>query len=77
MIYEMYYTAYKRLASLLAAKRDQSYSSVVSWNKCSTSFSLLRSAAITCLRGAAGLIVTIGALDLAISEGQELPSHVL
>ena len=34
-------TAYKRLASLLAAKRDHSYSSVVSWIRCSTSFSLL------------------------------------
>ena len=34
-------TAYKRLESLLAAKRDHSYSSVVSWIRCSTSFSLL------------------------------------
>ena len=69
-------TAYKRLASLLPAKRDQSYSSVV---RCSTCFSLLRSA-VTCLRGArshCGSSVTIGALDLAISEGQVLPSHVL
>ena len=33
-------TACKRLASLLAAKRDQSYSSVVSWIRCSTSFSV-------------------------------------
>ena len=72
-------TAYKRLASLLAAKRDHSYSSVVSWTRCSTSFSLLRSA-VTCLHGARshrGSPVTIGALDLAISEGQVLPSHVL
>ena len=44
-------TAYKRLVSLLAAKRDHSYSSVASWVRCSTSFSLLRSD-VTCLRGA-------------------------
>ena len=72
-------TAYKRLASLLAAKRDQSYSNVVSWIKCSTSFSLLRPA-VTCLRGVkshCGSPVTIGALDLAISGGQVLPSRVL
>ena len=70
-------TAYKKLASLLAAKRDHSYSTVVSWIRCSTSFSLLRSA-VTCLRGArshCGSPVTIGALDLAISEGQVLLSH--
>ena len=62
-------TVYKRLASLLAAKRDQSYSSVVSWIRCSTSFSLLRSA-VTCMCGARShrsSPVTIGALDLAIS----------
>ena len=72
-------TAYKGLASLLAAKRDQSYSSVVSWIRCFTSFSLLRSA-VTCLHGArsrCGSPVTIRALELAISEGQVLPSHVL
>ena len=69
--------AYKRLASMLSTQRGQSYSSVVSWIRCSTSFSLLRSA-VTCLRGARshrGSPVTIGALDLAISEGQVLPSH--
>ena len=43
--------AYKRLASMLSTQRGQSYSSVVSWIRCSTSFSLLRSA-VTCLRGA-------------------------
>ena len=69
--------AYKRLASMLSTQRGQSYSSVVSWIRYSTSFSLLRSA-VTCLRGARshrGSPVTIGALDLAISEGQVLPSH--
>ena len=64
--------AYKRLASLLAVKRDQPYSLVLSWLRCNLSFSLLRSA-ITCLRGARssrGLPARIGALDLAVSEGQ-------
>jgi len=37
-------TVYKRLASLLSAKRDQSYGLVMSWLRCSISFSLLRSA---------------------------------
>jgi len=32
---------YKRLASLLSAKRDQAYGLVMSWLHCSTSFSLL------------------------------------
>jgi len=70
-------TVFKRLASLIAAQRDQPYSSVMSWIRYSISFSLLRSA-ITCLRGAQshrGSLVTIGALDLAVSEGQVLPSH--
>ena len=34
-------TVYKRLASLLSAKRDQSYGLVMSWLRCSISFSLL------------------------------------
>ena len=42
-------TAYKRLASLLANKREQSYSTVKGWMRCHLSFSLLRSA-IMCLR---------------------------
>ena len=70
-------TVYKRLASLLSAKRDQSYGLVMSWLRCSISFSLLRSA-ITCLRGArsiCGSPVVIGALDLTTSEGQVLHSH--
>jgi len=70
-------TVYKRLASLLLAKRDQSYGLVISWLCCSISFSLLRSA-ITCLRRAwsiHGSLVVIGALDLTTSEGQVLHSH--
>ena len=42
---------FKRLASLLADKKDVSYSVVMSWLRCRVSFSLLRSA-IDCLRGA-------------------------
>ena len=42
---------FKRLASLLADKKDMSYSVVMSWLRCRVSFSLLRSA-IDCLRGA-------------------------
>ena len=41
---------YKRLASLLADKKDQFYNSVISLIRCRLSFSLLRSA-IMCLRG--------------------------
>jgi len=70
-------TEYKRLASLLGVQRNQSYSSVVSWIRCSISFSLLRSA-VTCLHGVRshrGSPVNVGALDLAISEGQVLQSH--
>jgi len=44
-------TVYKWLASLLAARRNQDYGSVVSWIRCFTSFSLFRSA-VTCLRRA-------------------------
>jgi len=60
-----------------AAKRDQSYGLVMSWVRCSISFSLLRSA-ITCLHGARsirGSPVVIGALDLTTSEVQVLHSH--
>ena len=42
---------YKRLASCLAAKWDQSYSQTMSWLRCRLTFSLLRSA-IQCIRGA-------------------------
>ncbi len=41
---------YKRLASCLATKWDQSYSSTMSWLRCRLTFSLLRSA-IQCIRG--------------------------
>ena len=43
--------AFRRLASLFAAYRDQPFSTVMAWFRCSISFSLLRSA-VTCLQGA-------------------------
>jgi len=68
-------TVFKRLASLIAAQHDQPYSSVTAWIRCSISFSMLRSA-VACLHGVRSHHGrTIGALDLAISEGQVLPSH--
>ncbi len=42
---------YKRLAALLAQKRDNPYAATMSWLRCRLVFSLLRSA-ITCIRGA-------------------------
>ena len=39
---------YKRLASLLAEKRHQTYSKTISWLRCSIGFSLVRSA-VMCL----------------------------
>jgi len=44
-------TTYKHLASLLSAKWNQSYGSVMAWLRCRLSFSLLRSS-IMCIRGA-------------------------
>ena len=41
---------YKRLASLIAEKRDQSYSTTIKWIRCRITFALIRSA-ILCLRG--------------------------
>ena len=41
---------YKRLASMLAEKRDQPYSITLAWMRCKVSFTLLRSA-IQCIRG--------------------------
>ena len=44
-------TCFKRLASLLSEKWDQSYSSTLAWLRCKLSFALLRSS-IQCLWGA-------------------------
>ncbi len=42
---------YKKHATMLAEKWDQSYSSTIGWLRCTISFSLLRSA-VQCIRGA-------------------------
>ncbi len=72
--------AYKRLASLLADKRQQDYSKTISWLRCSISFSLVRSA-VMCLRGARSSfhhpsrsVECEVPLDVAICEGR-VPSH--
>ena len=44
-------TTYKRLAALIATKRDEPYSTTMGWIRCRLSFSLLR-ASIMCIRGA-------------------------
>ena len=41
---------YRRMASLLATKRDQPYAVVMGWLRCTFSFLLIR-AAIMCVRG--------------------------
>ena len=41
-------TTYKRLAALIAAKRDQPYSKIMGWIRCCLSFSLLRAAIMCC-----------------------------
>ena len=67
--------AFRRLASLFAAHHHQPFITAMAWFRCSNR--LLRSA-VTCLRGAKshrGSPVTVGALDLVVSEGQVLPSH--
>ena len=67
-------STYKRLASLLATKWDQAYSPTLSWLRCITSFSLLRSA-IQAIRGARSSIgrasrVAHLPIDLVICESQ-------
>ena len=63
----------KRLASLLAAKKDLSYAMTIGWLRCRLSFALLR-ASLLCMRGSratkpAYLHDTVQP-DLALSEGQ-------
>ena len=67
---------YKRIASMLSEKQDQSYSKTMHWIRCMLNFSLLRSA-IMCLRGSrsaqhcpAGPSVSSDCMDLACSEGR-------
>ena len=70
---------YKRIATLIAEKRDQPYSRTLFWIRCKLSFSLLRSA-IMCIRGSrssyhhpAGMIGE--AIDLTCSEGRIVSSQ--
>ena len=61
---------YKRLASLLAEKRDQHYNDTLRWLRCSISFMLLRSA-VQCIRGARSSIhkvVIHQPIDLVLTE---------
>ena len=63
---------YKRLASLIAQKRDQPYSSIMAWVRCCLNFALLRSS-IQCIRGARSSIGQVGKdmlppVDLVIAE---------
>jgi len=64
---------YKRLASLIAAKRNNPYNSTLSWLCCGLSFSLLRSA-IRCIRRARSScgysLHSPVSLDLARSESK-------
>ena len=66
-------TTYKRLASLLATKKNQQYNVMITFIRCRLSFSLLRSA-IICLRGsrsAAGRPhKDLTDFSLAVSEGK-------
>ena len=65
---------YKRLASLLAEKWDQPYSSTIGWLRCRLTFSLLRSS-IMCIRGARSSTNNFdtqlaASVDLAIKEAK-------
>ena len=63
---------YKRLASLLSTKQEQSYGSTIAWVRCCLSFSLLRSC-IMCLRGARpsqGRAFRCSVIDLAVAEAK-------
>ena len=62
---------YKRLACMIADKRDQPYNKVMSWIRCTISYSLIRSA-IMCLRGTRSRGTTINLEDpanLIVREG--------
>ena len=72
-------STYKRLATLLATKWDQPYSSTMSWLRCRLSFSLLRSSiqAIRGARSSAGVAMKSAPLpvDLVIRESQMDTQH--
>ena len=63
---------YKRLATLIAKKKNKPYSRTIHWLRCRLSFSLLRSA-ILCLRGSCSSAhhpASPANLDLVCSEGR-------
>ena len=63
---------YKKLASMLSSKWDQTYSSTLCWLRCRLAFSLLRSS-IQALRGArssCGHPIRSAAIDLVNSEAR-------
>ena len=63
-------TFYRRLASLLVAEQEESYSSTFAWIRCRLSFSLLRSE-IRCIRGARsrrGVALKPVPVDLVMAE---------
>ena len=64
-------TFMKRLALLLADKRDTSYGSTIYWIRCRLGFSLIR-AALTCLRGCRARQFSDsikGSIAVAVAEG--------
>ena len=68
---------FKRLASLIAEKRDQLYSQTLGWLRCCTSFALLRSC-IQCIRGARSSInkaVYNVPIDLVNTESDIKTAH--
>lgn len=67
----------KRLALLLAERKEESYSSTIHWLRCRVNFALLRSS-ITCIRGhrsAVGRPVSAAtaSIPLALAEGRSVP----
>jgi hypothetical protein len=61
----------KRIALLIAEKRNQSYSMVAGWLRCRLSFALLRTS-LLCLRGSrprSRMVVENVSIDLAVEEG--------
>ena len=65
-------TVYRRLAVLIADKRNEPFSRTLFWLRCRLNFSLLRSA-VACLRGARsslGYPEKCDAIDLVMNEGR-------
>ena len=62
---------YKRLASMLAPKREQPYSIVISWLRCRLSFALLRSAIMCVLGSRSSFNHPIHDADIALATAEE------